>query len=192
MINLEGIEMPTENEVKYVLRQGLAVIKHLSSSADEVKHITQSYIHKRSKWNVRVRHIIDDHCDEHFVLTYKNQRHGRQIEAEANITKQDYYDLIEQAKVTLSKTRLIFNDADHQWEVDLFLNDDDGVYFIMAEVEMSEGMIEPLSIPDIIQQYIVHNAGYDKAFSSIKIADQQYAEDIYELITSGRYENGKA
>lgn len=173
--------MPTENEVKYVLRRDMDVIKTLTHACDDVWHITQTYIHNKTSWNARVRHIIADD-DEWFEFTYKNKKFGRTIEIETKIDSRDYYDLIKKPKVILTKTRLIFNTEDHKWEVDLFFDDTDSIYFILAEVEMEEGMTKPLSIPDIISQFIIADVGYNKQYSSSKLANKLYAETMYQNI----------
>lgn len=177
--------MPTENEVKFVLTCELNVIETLVHKCDDVKHITQTYIHCGSSWNARVRHIVSDD-KEIFVYTYKNKKHDRVLEIETEIDAEDYYDLIKYPKADLTKTRLIFNTDDHIWEVDLFKDDDENIYFIMAEVEMPVGMTYPKSIPKIIKQFIIHDAGYSRKFSSKKLSSRLYAKTVYNDIINGK------
>lgn len=175
--------MPTENEVKYILSMSPSIIADLYQAADSINYITQCYIYDDISSNVRVRHTRINDIDS-FTLTYKNNRHGRVIEAESIITKDDFTALKSESIATLSKTRLILNALDgFKWEVDLFYDTDtNSVYFILAEIEMPEGMTEPPHIPPIIQKYMLHAAGYDKGFSSHKLSNKQYAKDLYKTL----------
>src|SRR5690606_16181326 len=113
------------------------------------------------------------------ILTVKRKTNPfRVIEIEKKISEADYKELVPGAFGWLTKTRYIVD----SWDVDFFKY---GVetYFVMAEIEMPDGMAEPSKLPDFVVGNLVYQVPReDCRFSSKKLSDLQYAKALLEEI----------
>lgn len=177
--------MPTENERKYVLH------RDCDRDWDQFgfNHVTiqQGYLAKEGSTSVRVRssfHSIT-HISE-YTMTVKSKSNGRVIEVEQQIDDRDFDDLFALCRRKLKKIRCFVQD----WELDFFLDQDNSLYFILAEIEMPEGQTEPESIPQIVKKHLIHEVPIgDDRFSSRKLANQKYATKLWRSLqrTAGNH-----
>ena len=164
--------MPIENEIKYILPKNISK-KHFSGwKKIEIK---QAYLPDS---NARIRNYEDN-----FLFTYKiwSQDDNAQIEIEASINEVDFNKLWRICDKSLEKTRYIYNDDNLEWVADFLKNNDESVYFVLAEVEMPEGLITPPRIPKALNSNFLHICTQnDKSCSNKKLSDPEYAESIYK------------
>lgn len=171
--------MPGENEIKFVL------FFDLKPEMLENKHwkrvpIKQAYLPD----GPRVRQY-----DEDYIFTYKRwiDAKNRDTEVETDLSEEDFYDLWDECDIALKKDRYLNpnNPKGFEWSIDFLQDEDNGdqVYFILAEVEMPEGMEEPDAIPDIIKPYIAYRVPKgDFNFSNKKLADPAHARKMLETL----------
>ena len=175
--------MPTENEMKFVLKLGCEdAIKKASSS---IKDISQGYLFTSKGASLRIRKSRGrSGIRSFFTMTYKSHTHaGRVVEIETAIEERDYEDLWPQCVQKLVKTRYGAYNRKDFWEIDFFRCHRDETYFTLAEIEMPEGKLHPGEIPDFIQSYLLMEVPLtDCRFSSKLLADVRYATDLYNSI----------
>ncbi len=103
-------------------------------------------------------------------------------EDEGAITEEEFNKFWPNCDPKLSKTRYKIDIEDEEWVVDFFYDDNDGTYFVMAEVEMPEGREVPNSIPNVIKNSIVFAPEKtDTRFTSKEIANQTHAKRMLAL-----------
>jgi len=180
--------MPTENERKYVLYNDPAVIHEIAKKAQKLLAIEQAWPHNGPKWSVRIRKVSGPHfSNPQYFMTYKRKVSQRLIEIETVIEERDYYDILNSSdtnKTILQKTRYIIPSGALKWEVDLFYNQKrTEIYFVMAEIELPEGVMAPVSVPDFIKTNLLFEVPYDNtSFTSRKLQDIEYASSSYNKL----------
>jgi len=171
--------MPTENELKYVLR--LESENEISDLSNKHYAICQAYMAFSKGISLRVRSLDDSK----FIMCYKQKVKGRVIEIQKKISRRDFEDLWSVSMGKLEKIRYNLVHGSAIWEVDFF-KDIDETYFALAEIEMPESQLQPDSIPDIIMSNLIYEVDRsDDRFASKRLADINYARKLYLKITKG-------
>ena len=167
--------MPIENELKYVLPVDFdpAVLK------DWRRHdIRQAYLDD----GPRIRHF-----GETYLFTYKKWIPAARelVEIETAISAEDFELLWPLCEERVQKTRFIKDTDDGEWVVDFLRGPRGGVYFVIAEVEMSRFKKTPDAIPAEIDGAILHavDAG-DNRFTNKKLSDRDYALGMLDKVVS--------
>lgn len=181
--------MPTENERKYVLINEPNVVQEIAKRADRLLAIEQAWLEN----GLRIRKIFGPHYEEPiFKATFKQRVPKRLIEIETDIDERDYFDLLPLTKQVLQKTRYIIPMGSLKWEVDLFYDRKrSNLYFVMAEIELPEGVSNPPSIPNFISDNLLFEVPIDNTdFASKKLQDIEYAIGIYNQLFEEKF-NGE-
>lgn len=182
--------MPTENERKFILINEPAVVYKISKKAQKLLAIEQAWIHNGNDWNIRIRKIFGpSYPDPIYKATYKQQVPKRLIEIETEIDERDYQDLLLLSDSVLHKTRYIIPVGSLKWEIDLFYDKRrTNLYFVMAEIELPEGVERPTTIPDIISENLLFEVPiWNNEFSSIKLQNIEYAISRYNELLEENY-----
>jgi CYTH domain-containing protein len=174
--------MPTENELKYVLR--IDCEKEVAKKSRSDLFIHQGYLAFTKGMSVRVRQSIDHHTKPQYKLCFKQKVNNRVVEIEKKIDRRDYDDLWANAVNRLEKVRYNLwheeGDEEYLWEVDFFKHDHK-TYFAVAEHEMPEGQTAPDYIPSIIKENLLFAVPFiDDRFASKRLADIKYASTLYQ------------
>ena len=187
--------MPTENERKYVLYNTPVVLTDIANKAKKILSIEQAYIQSGKGWNLRIRKTFGIHYDEPvYHSTYKHQINGRVVEIQIGIDERDYDDLFSKAITMLNKTRYVIPVGALKWEIDFFYDSKRTVvYFVLAEIELPEGVASPHLIPEFINEHLLFEVPSDNnKYSSLKLSDMEYAIKRYnKLIGSDHYDQVK-
>ena len=175
--------MVTENERKYILYNTTAIADHIIGTAHKKLDLRQGYLIGTTSKQVRIRETIRTNKHNKYEMTVKFKTPERLIEIETKIDKRDYDDLSLMVTSWLSKTRYIINNHNDKWEIDLFFDRSTGNrYFIMAEIELPEGEIEPFILPDFISDNLLYEVPQhnNSTYSSKKLCDPIYALKTYK------------
>jgi len=177
--------MPIENEVKFILdpvnpEEFLNNLKKIENV--HLFDVTQGYL----TGHARIRRLVDHITEEHrHVFTYKTKVSGKTVEIETDITLNDYEKLWDVVQEKIVKTRVVFHDNDHHWDIDFFTNPKTGKYYlIMAECELPEFMTRPARIPDWINNVLLSEIGplEDAKWKNKKLANpKKVAKQFNEL-----------
>ncbi len=127
---------------------------------------------------VRIRRQRDrDNKDVH-ILTTKQRVDGKIIEVEKKISSSDYNELIKVSDGMVKKIRYVVGG----WEVDFF-KDGTETYFVMAEIELPDGVKEPKRLPRFISDHLLLAVPVnDCRFSSKKLSDVEYAKVLLDEV----------
>jgi len=198
--------MPTENELKFVLRIDDSIQYEAMEASYESLKIEQGYLKPaktKDKLCVRVRKQLNREGVTRRFLHVKMNGRGlskdqvRRIEIETEIDERDFADFWEKAKGKLVKVRYLIKSATHnfhedhegnlwteKWEVDFFKTGDNQTYFSVAEVEIPECEKEPLfEIPELIRKNTVFRVPLgDSRFSNSRLGDVGYATKLYQSL----------
>lgn len=142
--------------------------------------ITQGYLLRSKLQTLRIRKSVQPNGKTKHYLTVKQDINGRIIEIEKKISSDDFRDLSEVATAWVSKTRYEIYDSKNKllWEVDFFKQNEKN-YFVMAEVELPDGVENPNGIPEFISNHLIYSVDrLDNRFSSKKLSDITYAQDL--------------
>lgn len=186
--------MPTEHEFKYVLSSELAEQyseEQLMEMCDEHQSIQQGYLAFGKGTTTRIRHLQNQKKHQWF-LTFKQKVNDRVIEIEKKLDERDGTDLWELCVGKIKKERYIFFDRGNNWEVDLFKKGSH-IYFILAEVELSEGSPRPRSVPKFMKPFVLYEVPLtDDRFSNKRLGDVEYATRMYDQFKDENHENKKS
>jgi hypothetical protein len=176
--------MPTENEIKFVLK--LNCEDQIVKNSDKSYFIKQGYFNEKGP-AVRIREISAKNEKPVFIFGFKCFSNNRVIEIEKHINSKDYRDLWEKTIIRLEKKRyeIVFTrkDLSYLWVVDFFKTNEEN-YFCLAEYELFNFELEPAFIPDIITRNLIYQAKQgDNSFSSRKLANVNYATELYKKLT---------
>lgn len=183
--------MPIENERKYVLE--MSFYKDLDKIVwdREARYlysriIEQGYLFGDNDMCARIRR-----AGNHHAFCFKKQVAGQTIEIEKQISESDFEALWPSTTNRLRKVRHFIrsfvpkgewedgNGKIHRncWEVDVFLDDQNEPYFVMAEHEMPEDRSEPEYLPTQISNYMKYKVPRNRQyeFSSLRLGDKEYA-----------------
>ncbi len=142
--------MATEIERKFLL-----VNDNWRKDADEGIHIIQAYMSSNEKSSVRIR-IHGDSAN----VNIKSKTLGIQrSEYEYPIPLDDAREMIESLcdKPYIEKTRFHVMHDEHEWEVDVFAGDNEGL--IVAELEL-DSVEENFNLPDWIGEEVSNEPRY--------------------------------
>lgn len=166
--------MAIENELKMVLTKDFSAAtlsgwKHI--------HLRQGYLPD----GPRLRQE-----GASFAFNYKRWIPAKNalIEIETAIGQDDFDALWPDCENMLEKDRYVRHLDGNEWVVDFFHARDGAVYFVMAEVEMPEGMDQPISVPEELEGHILHRAARnDGDYTSKKLANPDHARMLYARLT---------
>lgn len=118
----------------------------------ESYNITQTYLSDRhAKKSERVRKISHEFKPTEFTHTIKEHIKGFSYsEEEKTITEGEYGKLVNNGRRDLEKQRLLYQDGDLVWELDVYKKQN----LIIMEVELPSEDYE-LVIPDCLKQYVI-------------------------------------
>jgi len=147
-------------------------------SAEEIYYIEQAYLFRGKGLTVRIRKQRDRNNKEIQVLTTKQRVGARIIEIEKRISIEDYDEMSKVAEGCLKKVRYVLKG----WEIDFF-KDSSETYFVMAEIELPDGVESPDRLPKFITQNLLFEVPLnDCRFSSKKLSDVEYAKALLEEV----------
>lgn len=173
--------MPTEHEYKYAI--SLDMFKETPETKLKVtceKHliIEQGYLAFSKGYSSRIRSVTELGRTKWFH-TLKQKVSSRVVEVEKKLDDRDGIDLWTCCVGKLKKDRYVFTHERDKWEVDL-LKYHDTVYFVIAEVELSEGAPRPKSLPPFLSKHVLYEVPLDDdRFSNKRLGDVTYAKGLY-------------
>lgn len=180
--------MPTEHEFKFVLRKEfLSSVDFAILSSGKVIPIEQGYLASAPGMTLRVRKTSKE-----WILTLKQKVNGRVVEIEQRVNRRDGIDLMSVTTNRLRKKRHVVHIGKYTWEVDVFFDDHDERYFVLAEVECKEGESRP-AVPSLLAPHILYEVPLtDGRFSNKHLGNVEYAKSLYNELLSGKESsNGK-
>ena len=204
--------MPTENELKFVLKLDDSIQYQAMEAAYDTLKIEQGYFNAGKDLTVRVRQQLNrEGIIRRFLQVKFNAARstlnddmkivedGRRIEVSADINERDFEDFWKKTKARVTKTRYLIQTKTHdlhkdeegnlwteRWDIDFMKTGDNQIYFSVAEVEIPERVKEPLfDIPGFIQENTLFRVPRrDSRFSNSRLADVGYATKLYKLLFS--------
>jgi CYTH domain-containing protein len=170
-----------ENEVKYILK----LYSSLDTTGWDPIAIEQHYLPN----SVRIRRSSFMQ-DSTFTINHKSLRSdGAYNELEYDIDVQVFSLLKQQQSLaSVKKSRFTKQFGDELWAIDLLAAGPAWtIYFVIAECEMPENRIVPLTIPPQVTDNLLFAVPREETtlFSNYRLADVGYARAIYESITYG-------
>jgi CYTH domain-containing protein len=178
--------MPTENELKYVLKLDCESDLIMGDFKYEKYLLHQGYLAFSKGMTLRLRSSQKMKFDKltgstKRKLCYKQKVNERVIEIEKKIDQRDFNDLWDSTLNRAEKHRYVVNFNENIWEIDFFKHHDE-TYFVLAEHEMPEGQKEPSEIPDFIFNNLVYSVPLDDDddFSTKRLACIKHAKKIYK------------
>ena len=166
--------MPTENERKYVLTDPAAVLALWPQ--EDWDDVRQGYLPGDARIRRRTR---GGRTTDSF--TYKIDAAGRLIEIETTLEPRDFDDLWPLTTRRIHKLRRAVVDAHGlDWDIDLFLDEDDRFYLAMAECEMPEGMEAPPQVLPALAPLIRYPVPRERQteFVNSRLADPKYVAGL--------------
>lgn len=154
--------MPTEIERKFLLKND-----GWRTDADEGIHMVQAYMGSNEKSSVRIR-IQGDSAN----INIKSKTPGIQrSEYEYFIPMDEAKEMLESLcdKPCMEKTRFHVMHDEHEWEIDVFAGDNQGL--IVAELEL-DSVEEDFSLPD----WIAEEVSDDSRYYNICLVDHPYKD----------------
>jgi CYTH domain-containing protein len=130
---------------------------------------------------LRVRYEGDEKAFD-WILTLKQKVGDHTVEIETKLSAADGNDLWSKCQGKLRKTRYLLWETTGRWEIDVFFDENNEVYFAMAEIELYFGADRP-PIPELLKPYLVFEVPLtDDRFSNKLLGDVEYAKGLlYEL-----------
>lgn len=189
--------MATEHEYKYLISLDFAKDfphERMQSMCHEHRSIEQGVVCHGMGMNLRIRKsIIFSRTQWYMTFKLKDAQSDRLIEVENLLDARDGEDLWRNCYWKLRKDRYVFMEDDKVWEIDFF-NGPDGIYFILAEIELMEGSPRPSNVPTFIKDYVVHEVALtDDRFSNKRLGDLEYAKKVYSNFNKSHGEtNGQS
>lgn len=185
--------MPIEREFKYVLRDPDDLWYFLSPLEDSGLisgrvDIEQSYLSKGSRvrkrsWSLR----NGKKCDEvEWIFTYKHSLSSQPgcLEIETKISEEDFLLAWEESTNKIIKTRFILPcyNTSGVWEIDFF-KDDQGIFFALAEFEVSAKAGPPNSIHPLVEKFLTYSVQEgDSRFNNRKLGDRTQVQKLLQEI----------
>jgi len=183
-----------ENEVKYILKidasfdttswDAIAIEQHYLPNSVRIR---RSSFMQDSTFTINYKSFIQDST---FTICHKTLRSDNSYnELEYDIDVQ-VFNLLkrQQSLASIKKTRFTRQFGDELWAVDLLATGPTWTtYFVIAECEMPENRIAPLSIPTQITNNLLFAVPREETtlYSNYRLADLGYARAIYESIAYG-------
>jgi len=189
--------MPIENELKFVLKNADSIQYEAMEASYECLKIDQGYVEAGTDLTVRVRKVLNrEGIIRHFLQVKTDSNRGR-IEVSTLISEKDFTVFWKKAKGKLFKIRYLIKSKTHDyhedhdghlwteiWEMDFLKTGDNVTYFSVSEVELPEGVKEPLfEVPDVIRNNTVFRVPPgDSRFSNSRLVDVGYATELYKSL----------
>jgi CYTH domain-containing protein len=183
-----------ENEVKYILKidpsfdaTGWDAITMEQHYLPNSVRIRRSSFMQDSTFTINYKSFMQDST---FTINHKSLRSdGAYNELEYYISVA-VFNLLkrQQSLASVKKTRFTRQFGDELWAIDLLaIGPAWTTYFVLAECEMPENRIAPLSIPPQITNNLLFAVPREETFlySNYRLADVGYARSIYESIAYG-------
>lgn len=145
--------------------------------ASRVRLIEQTYI----GYGTRVRRVSDDVMVEHW-FTFKKATADGLVEIETAIPARDHDLLRATSRRSVSKRRADVRVGNALWEVDLFAHHSDGD-FVIAEIELPEGVGEPDTIPDFLKPYVIRRVNTPE-FSNEALSEPERYLEIARMLNA--------
>lgn len=179
--------MPTEHEYKYVISLDL-LNDHTEDSLLDIagsrQYIQQGYLAFSKGMTTRIR-SIRNHKKCKWFITFKQKVNNRVVEIEKKLDQRDGADLWSACVGKLTKERYTIEEGDHVWELDLFRKGEE-LYFILVEVELSEGSPRPKTVPKFLRKHVLYEVPLtDDRFSNKRLGDVDFATKLYRKIKKG-------
>ena len=180
--------MPVENEKKVLLNLNTSEAT-IYKIAAEIFHIEQAYMLRDKELTVRIRKQIDRMDNVKHYLTVKTKVDDKLIEIEKKISQQDFVHLSKKAAGWVEKSRYVVGlpreNPECWWDIDFFKSGLD-TYFVMAEIELPDGVAEPAYLPEFVQDNLLYSVPRtDNRFSSKKLSSVEYATKLLDEIMKG-------
>lgn len=137
--------MPIENELKFLLSDPDALEARISSQISG-RTLDQGYLESSAR--VRAERLAEV---DRYTFNWKMSTEDGVIEIEKDIDQDDFARLWRHCKKRLTKRRYTLDHDGVTWDIDFFLDGAGALIFAMAEAEMLEGMLEPPSVPEILE-----------------------------------------
>lgn len=167
--------MPVENELKYILPLDFDAAR---LGGWQRRDIRQAYLDD----GPRIRQI-----DQDYLFTYKRWIAATRelLEIEVALSVEDFALLWPLCVERIRKTRYVKKVGAAEWVVDFLMQDDDRVYFVLAEVEMPRHQVRPDELPAEIGAHVLHLAeAGDSRFTNRKLSNVDYAAALYREIAN--------
>lgn len=175
--------MPTENEVKFVLR--LDGEDEINAACDRWEPIKQGYLYTAKGQSLRVRSA--GASKPKYTMTFKQNAAGRTVEIETDLDARDFNDIWPNTIQRLHKVRHYLKHRDLVYEIDAFKDYLNRTYFLMAELEMPEGRKAPETLPAVLQRHLLYRVPLtDCRFASKLVADPRHASEVYQKLVEGK------
>jgi CYTH domain-containing protein len=172
--------VPIENERKYVLRDHESAYHDLINGVSYWglgKKLIQGYL----PGDARIRmQYMEQNPGTAGVFTYKIMTPEGLVEIETMIDKADFDRLWPLTRDRLRKNRFTIFREGLRWDVDFFQDEQNQIYFALAECEMPEGMIEPSEILPPLRPYIAYVVPLERQteFTNVRLANPEYARNL--------------
>lgn len=168
--------------MKFLLSLTDTLEAKINKIASDVIEMKQSYLQRNKELTVRIRKSLCDGETKHY-MTVKVPVEDNIVEVEKKISSDDYNRLATKAYGWVNKYRYLVPFGRLTWEVDFFKNEGEN-YFVMAEIELPEGVLKPDSLPPFVEDNLIYAVPReDTRFSSKKISDVQYAKKILSEVS---------
>jgi CYTH domain-containing protein len=167
--------MPTENERKYVLRDPQAVLELWPR--ETWSEIRQAYL----RGDARIRRRSGEADSFTYKIAAGEEGRGRLIEIETALEARDFDDLWPLATRRIHKLRRTETDAaGHQWDVDVFFDEEGALYLAMAECELPEGVEAPEAVLPALQSHVRYPVPRSRQteFANTRLSDPAYVRAL--------------
>jgi CYTH domain-containing protein len=151
--------------------------------------ISQGYLVRGNDIGLRIRSTkhsggLGKESKKIWCLTLKQDVCDKTIEVEHQLTEEDAEALWSKCSGKLRKTRYVFMTLNKYeediWEVDFFYDENDDLYFAMAEIELSFGAERP-PVPEFLENFVIFEVPLtDSRFSNKKLGDVEYSRNLYK------------
>lgn len=172
--------MYTENEIKFVLYN-----RSFDFSDWQCSTIKQHYLLS----GIRTRSEITSYARTYTINYKTKQSDYSNLEQEYEISEEVFNLLNDKdSQCSLSKYRYSKQFDDELWNIDFFLDSNFVIYFVLAECEMPEGRLLPVTIPKAVSDnmlYIASRRENSSLLSSYRLADVSYATQLLESLSNG-------
>ena len=170
-----------EKERKYLVKfpTSWSVLSELFDGLTDVRRISQTYLKpEKDKQSARVRKTIAGLTGDEKVIFHFNRKKpvdtGVHEEEEHEISKAEYEKHLKNShpeKVTVEKTRFVFQYNDQTFELDVFKGPLKGLAILEIELE---DMNDTVELPPFLK--IIREVTKDKRFTNFSLADKKIAE----------------
>lgn len=182
--------MAVETEFKFVLKNPEALRDLLVKGGGDCNEIDQVYISKGARFrrSRRVRlnkGVLDTPANfgAAYSFTYKQMIDGRLLEMEMTASREDF-DLALKADIgRLRKLRFRVYFEGNTWDIDFLIDENNAIYFAMAEVEVYPEDAQCPAVPKKLAPYVefVVPREHSYIFTNARLTDREYADRVMEI-----------